>query len=69
MRLTCGCFPTPGADSDGVMKCRLMPRIIDLAFERPVRSITDFAEVLGVTCGAANNIAELVAQGVAERGS
>jgi Fic family protein len=45
----------------------LMLRIIDLAFERPVRSITDFAEALGVTYGgAANNIGELIAQGVAE---
>ena len=45
----------------------LMLRIIDLAFERPVRSISDFAEALGVTYqGAANNIAELIAQGVAE---
>ena len=38
-----------------------------LAFERPVRSITDFAEALGVSYqGAANNINELIAQGVAE---
>ena len=45
----------------------LMLSIIDLAFERPVRSISDFAEVLGVSYGgAANNLAELVAQGVAE---
>lgn len=45
----------------------LMLRIIDLAFERPVRSITDFAEALGVTYGGAmNNINELIAQGVAE---
>ncbi len=45
----------------------LMLRIIDLAFERPVRSISDFAEALGVTYGgAANNIGELIAQGVAE---
>lgn len=45
----------------------LMLRIIDLAFERPVRSITDFAEALGVTyAGAANNLRELIAQGVAE---
>jgi len=45
----------------------LMLRIIDLAFERPVRSITDFAEALEVTyAGAANNLRELVAQGVAE---
>ena len=45
----------------------LMLRIVDLAFERPVRSITDFAEALGVSYqGAANNINELIAQGVAE---
>jgi predicted transcriptional regulator len=45
----------------------LMLRIVELAFERPVRSITDFAEALGVTyAGAANNLRELIAQGVAE---
>jgi Fic family protein len=45
----------------------LMLRIIDLAFERPVRSISDFAEALGVTYGgAANNLNELIAHGVAE---
>ncbi len=45
----------------------LMLRIIDLAFERPVRSIMDYAEELGVTYGGAqNNLRELVAQGVAE---
>ncbi|KQT35081.1 hypothetical protein ASG29_02850 [Sphingomonas sp. Leaf412] len=45
----------------------LMLRIIDLAFEQPVRSITNIAEALGVTyAGAANNVAALVAQGVAE---
>jgi predicted transcriptional regulator len=44
-----------------------MLRIVDLAFERPVRSITDFAEALGVTyAGAANNLRELIAHGVAE---
>lgn len=44
-----------------------MLRIIDLAFERPVRSISDFADALGVTYGGAvNNINELIAQGVAE---
>lgn len=33
----------------------------------PVRSISDFAEVLGVTYGGAmNNVRELIAQGVAE---
>lgn len=45
----------------------LMLRIVDLAFERPVRSISDFAEALGVTyAGAANNLRELTAHGVAE---
>ncbi|MGN6268411.1 MAG: Fic family protein [Sphingomonas sp.] len=45
----------------------LMLRIVDLAFERPVRSISDFAEALGVTYGGAqNNINELIVQGVAE---
>lgn len=45
----------------------LMLRIIDLAFERPVRSVSDFAEALGVTYGGAqNNLRELIAQGVAE---
>lgn len=45
----------------------LMLRIIDLAFERPVRSVTDFAEALGASyAGAANNLHELIAQGVAE---
>ena len=45
----------------------LMLRIIDLAFERPVRSVTDIATALDVTyAGAANNVKELVAQGVAE---
>lgn len=45
----------------------LMLRIIDLAFERPVQSITDFADALGVTYGGAqNNLRELIAQGVAE---
>lgn len=45
----------------------LLLRIIDLALEQPVRTVTGIAEALGVTyAGAANNIAELVAQGVAE---
>lgn len=45
----------------------LMLRIIDLAFERPVQSIGDLATALDVTWqGAANNVRELVAQGVAE---
>ena len=45
----------------------LMLRIIDLAFEQPVRSISNIAEALGVTyAGAGNNVAELVRQGVAE---
>ncbi len=45
----------------------LMLRIIDMAFERPVQSITAFAEALGVTYGGAqNNVRELIAHGVAE---
>jgi Fic family protein len=45
----------------------LMLKIVDLAFERPVMSITDIAEALDVTyAGAANNVRELIAQGVAE---
>ncbi|WP_174278865.1 Fic family protein [Sphingomonas bacterium] len=45
----------------------LLLRIVDLALEQPVRSVTNIAEALGVTyAGAANNIAELVAHGVAE---
>ena len=45
----------------------LMLRIIDLAFERPVRSISDFADALNVTYGGAvNNINELITHGVAE---
>lgn len=44
-----------------------MLRIVDLAFERPVRSISDLAEALGVTDGGAmNNVNELIAQGLAE---
>jgi predicted transcriptional regulator len=43
-----------------------MLRIVDLAFERPVRSITDLAEALGVTyAGVTNNLRELIAHGVA----
>ena len=45
----------------------LMLRIVDLAFEHPVRSVTNIADALGVTyAGASNNIVELIAQGVAE---
>lgn len=45
----------------------LMLRIIDLAFERPVMSVTDIAQALGVTyAGAANNVRELLREGVAE---
>ena len=44
----------------------LLLRIIDLAFERPVRSISDIADALGVTyAGAANNVKELIREGVA----
>lgn len=44
-----------------------MLRIIGLAFERPVRSISNIAEALGVTyAGAGNNVNELIGQGVAE---
>jgi predicted transcriptional regulator len=44
-----------------------MLRIIDLAFEQPVRSVSDIAGALGVTyAGASRNVDELVAQGVAE---
>jgi Fic family protein len=45
----------------------LLLRIIDLAFERPVRSISDIAQALDVTyAGAANNVKELLREGVAE---
>lgn len=45
----------------------LMLRIVDLAFERPIRSIPDIAEALSVTyAGAANNVKELVKAGVAD---
>lgn len=45
----------------------LMLRIIDLAFERPVMSVRDIAQALGVTyAGASNNVKELVKEGVAE---
>lgn len=45
----------------------LMLRIVDLAFEQPVRSISNLADALGVTyAGAANNVRELVGLGVAE---
>lgn len=45
----------------------LMLRIIDLAFERPVMSVSDIAQALGVTyAGASNNVKELVREGVAE---
>ena len=45
----------------------LMLRIIDLAFERPVMSVRDIAQALGVTyAGAANNVKELVREGVAD---
>lgn len=45
----------------------LMLRIVDLAFERPVMSVSQIAEALGVTyAGAANNVKALVEAGVAE---
>lgn len=45
----------------------LMLRIIDLAFERPAMRLSDLVELLGVSTGCAgNNVAELIAQGVAE---
>ena len=45
----------------------LMLRIVDLAFERPVMSVSGIAEALGVTyAGAANNIKALIEAGVAE---
>lgn len=45
----------------------LMLRIIDLAFERPIRSISNIAQELDVTyAGASNNIKELLREGVAE---
>ncbi len=45
----------------------LMLRIIDLAFERPVMSVTDIAQALEVTyAGASNNVKELVKSGVAD---
>ena len=45
----------------------LMLRIIDLAFERPVRPVSDFTDALGASYGGAmNNLRELIAHGVAE---
>lgn len=45
----------------------LLPRIVDLAFERPVMSITGIAQVLGITYpAAANNVKPLIAAGVAQ---
>lgn len=45
----------------------LMLRIVDLAFERPVMSVSGIADALGVTyAGAANNIKALIEAGVAE---
>lgn len=44
----------------------LMLRVIDLAFERPVMSVTGIAEALNVTyAGAANNVKALIQAGVA----
>lgn len=46
----------------------LVLRIIDLAFERPARIVSDIAAELGVTYqGAANNIAKLVKAEIAEQ--
>ena len=49
----------------------LLPRIIDMAFERPGMTITDIAQYIGVTCQAASNtVVTLVKAGiVTERGS
>ena len=45
----------------------LMLRIIDLAFERPVMRLSGLADALGTSYPtAANNVNELIAQGVAE---
>jgi Fic family protein len=45
----------------------LMLRIIDLAFERPVMSVTGIAQALGITyAGASNNVKELLRSGVAD---
>lgn len=55
------------APSQTARRSALMLRIIDLAFERPVRSISGVAELLDVTNqGAANNLNEQIAQSVAE---
>ncbi len=44
----------------------LMLKIVDLAFERPAMRVTDIAEMLQVTyAGAANNVRELLREGVA----
>jgi Fic family protein len=49
-----------------VRRSALIPRIIDLAFERPVMTVTEIAERIGVSYqSAANNIAPIVAAGVA----
>ena len=61
------CYNAPDAHFQTARRSALLLRIIDLAFERPVRSMTIIAEALGVTyAGAANNVNELIAQGVAE---
>lgn len=45
----------------------LMLRIIDLAFEKPVMSVSTIADALGVTyAGASNNVKALLEAGVAE---
>jgi len=44
----------------------LLPRIIDLAFERPAMTVTDIAQYIGVTYQAASkNVAALVKAGIA----
>lgn len=45
----------------------LMLRIVDLAFERPIMSVSGIAEALGVTyAGASNNVKALLEAGVAQ---
>ncbi len=45
----------------------LMLRIIDMAFEQPIMSVTTIANAMGVTyAGAANNVKALICSGVAD---